>query len=381
MHLILSDDDKHLRFAPLTLTRPLGELRMGLFTFAERWKMLLKSESVSYETSNPFLSGLYDQVTSDSNHLKINARVIPSEELIQEILTLKSGEALFLNETWIAQRGAAKIQREVKSAPTAILENRWDLYLKNDQVLNFDFSFYTRGRKSALISSTNTLLGNKDLIFLEPGAKVEASILNSNFGPIYIGKDAEIMEGSMIRGPFALGESAGVKMGAKIYGATSIGPHCKVGGEISNSIFLAYSNKGHDGFVGNAYIGAWCNIGADTNCSNLKNNYGHVKTYCYETKQMVQTDVTFMGVFMGDHSKCSINTMFNTATVVGVSANIFSSGFPKKVIPSFSWGENLEKFDFDKAIEVAKSMMNRRGIEPTTEEIEMLKRIWDSKNV
>lgn len=176
-----------------------------------------------------------------------------------------------------------------------------------------------------------------------------------------------------------MAEGAGVKMGAKIYGATSIGPYCKVGGEISNSIFLAYSNKGHDGFIGNAYIGAWCNLGADTNCSNLKNNYGHVKTYCFETKKNIQTDVTFMGLFMGDHSKCAINTMFNTATVVGVSANIFSSGFPDKLIPSFSWGPDREKFKFDKALEVAESMMNRRGLALTQAEKQILKNIYEQE--
>lgn len=379
MTIILSDDQKHLRFAPLTLTRPLGELRMGMFTIAERWQLLTGAKTVDFETENPNLEGIYGKSSNTNDAIIINARVLPTLELVETILNLRTGEELIHNHTWIARKGNSLKKIESATAPLVVLENRWDLYLKNDTVLKFDFEIFTKNRKSQNLSSTNTVIGSKDLIFLEEGSQVEACILNTTTGPIYIGKDAEIMEGSMIRGPFAMAEHAGVKMGSKIYGATSIGPHCKVGGEISNSIFLAYSNKGHDGFIGNAYIGAWCNLGADTNSSNLKNNYGHVKTYCFETQKMIQTNVTFMGVFMGDHSKCSINTMFNTATVVGVSANIFSSGFPPKLIPSFSWGENLEQFDFQKAMEVAQAMMKRRGIELSDVEKQILRQIFDNQ--
>lgn len=378
MKLIISDDQAYLRFAPLTLTRPLSELRMGLLTNTERWALLTKIVDFCIDTNNPYLSDVYPAIITENADITVNARVIPNQLLVEAIMALNEGEELVTNGDWIARKGAANKTLEYTDGALVILNNRWDLYLKNDIVLKADFELVTSGRKSQPIPQSNTILGDTSLIFLEEGATVEASILNTKSGPIYLAKDAEIMEGCMIRGPFGLGEHAGVKMGTKIYGATSVGPHCKVGGEISNSIFLAYSNKGHDGFIGNAYIGAWCNLGADTNSSNLKNNYGSVKTYCYETEKMQQTDVTFMGVFMGDHSKCSINTMFNTATVVGVSANIFSAGFPPKVIPSFSWGPNLEKFDFHKALEVAESMMKRRGLTLSKQEHDILHKIFES---
>ena len=378
MVLIISDDNAHFKFAPITLTRPLADLRIGMFTIEERWKLMLNADTVFIETTNPYLQGVYEQNQTTQNAITINARVIPCPLLAQEILALRPDEELQSNGTWIARNGEPKVSTSSSVQPVTILENRWDLYLKNDIVLKSDFSFYTKDKKSAALPSSNACVGDSSLIFLEEGATVEACILNTKGGPIYLGKNTEIMEGAMIRGPLSLSEGAGVKMGAKIYGATSIGPHCKVGGEISNSIFHAYSNKGHDGFIGNAYIGAWCNLGADTNCSNLKNNYGSVKTYCYETNKMIQTDVTFMGVFMGDHSKCSINTMFNTATVIGVSANIFSSGFPEKVIPSFSWGPDMEKFKFEKAIEVANAMMQRRQIMLSEAELKILRNIYAS---
>jgi UDP-N-acetylglucosamine diphosphorylase/glucosamine-1-phosphate N-acetyltransferase len=376
MNLVLSDNGLHLKFAPLTLTRPLGELRMGMFTFSERWSFLLShKEEVLYQTENPFIKEERNSNTSEDD-LVVNAAVIPSYELADEIKQLASNETLVFQNTWIAKKGKGSIQKLSISDPLCVLENRWDLYLLNEKVLKADFEFYTNSKQSQQLSSTNTVIGDKDLIFLEEGARIEACILNTTNGPIYLGKNSEVMEGSMIRGPFSLHKGAGVKMGAKIYGGTSIGPYCKVGGEISNCIFLAYSNKGHDGFLGNSYVSAWCNLGADTNSSNLKNNYSPVKTYDFESESMHQTDVTFMGLFMGDHSKCSINTMFNTATVVGVSANIFSSGFPKKYVPSFVWGEN-DKFKFEKALEVAEAMMKRRGISLSDSEIDILKRIYD----
>ena len=225
------------------------------------------------------------------------------------------------------------------------------------------------------------MIGDKKDIFLEEGAVVEASILNTNAGPIYIGKHSEIMEGSIVRGPLAMCEYSALKLGAKVYGASTLGPHCKVGGEINNVVFQAFSNKGHDGFLGNSIIGEWCNLGADTNTSNLKNNYGNVSTYSYEENKEVQTNLQFMGLCMGDHSKCGINTMFNTATVVGVSCNVFGADFPSKFIPSFSWGggNGFESFKFNKAIEYANNMMNRRGIALSHEEIEILQFIENKK--
>jgi UDP-N-acetylglucosamine diphosphorylase/glucosamine-1-phosphate N-acetyltransferase len=241
------------------------------------------------------------------------------------------------------------------------------LYALNDEVLVADFFLLTGGRSSQPLSDTNTVIGNEALIFLEEGAQVEASMLNTTGGPIYIANEAEIMEGCLVRGPFSLGEHAVLKMGAKIYGATTIGPYCKVGGEVSNTLFQSYSNKGHDGFLGNSLVGEWCNFGADSNTSNLKNNYSHVRTYSYEQEAETETGQQFMGVTMGDHSKCGINTMFNTATVVGVSCNIYGGGFPAKFLPSFSWGgaDGLVPFKLEKAIEAANQMMGRRGLQLT----------------
>jgi UDP-N-acetylglucosamine diphosphorylase/glucosamine-1-phosphate N-acetyltransferase len=254
----------------------------------------------------------------------------------------------------------------------------WDLFKYNGSELKKDFELVTQGRESAPLDVTNTLIGNA--LFIEEGAKVSCSILNSTEGPIYIGKDAEIMEGCLVRGGLALCESATLKMGTKIYGPTTVGPHCKVGGEVGNSVLLGYSNKGHDGFLGNSVIGEWCNLGADTNTSNLKNNYSNVSVYSYKEKESIDTGLQFCGLIMGDHSKSSINTMFNTGTVVGVAANLFGAGFPEKHVKNFSWGgeNNAPKYDFDKFLITAEMVMNRRHIDLTEEDKMLLKHIFDS---
>jgi UDP-N-acetylglucosamine diphosphorylase/glucosamine-1-phosphate N-acetyltransferase len=367
----LDDSGLHLRFAPLTLTRPVGNLRLGIFTNDERWKLFLPEAEIGYLTED-YLSKKFKSI---ENGITVNAALIPNEDVVAAIMHLEENTALYLNEIFLAGNGTQKIQ--FKGETPVILENRWDLYQKNDAVLKADFELITSGRKSQKISKTNTIIGSSDLIFLEEGAKVEASILNTTSGPIYIGKDAEIMEGSIVRGPLAMCEHSALKLGTKIYGATTLGPHCKIGGEVNNSVFQAYSNKGHEGFVGNSLIGEWCNLGADTNTSNLKNNYGYVSTYSYETQKEEKTNVQFMGLTMGDHSKCGINTMFNTATVVGVSCNIYGADFPTKYIPSFSWGGSagFVPFKLDKALEYANNMMERRGLNLTDEEVEMLKEI------
>ncbi|MES2587405.1 MAG: putative sugar nucleotidyl transferase [Bacteroidota bacterium] len=364
MNLVLSDAGKHLKFAPLSLTRPLGNLRMGILTNDERWKLFIPQATIFYDTEE-YLSFKFD-LTSKPD-ITLNACVIPDKNLVSAVLELKNGEILYAGETWLAKKGLDILTRVDYKNELIILENRWDIFEKNAQVLKADFDLLTFNRVSQGLSSSNTVIGDSDLVFLEEGASVEASIFNTKSGPIYIGKNAEVMEGAIIRGPFALCEDAGIKMGAKIYGATTIGPHCKVGGEVSNVVFQAYSNKGHDGFLGNSVIGEWCNLGADTNSSNLKNNYSKVNAYSYETDSYEKTAVQFMGLIMGDHSKCGINTMFNTATVVGVSANIYGGDFPPKYIPSFSWGgsDGFEKFELAKAIQASKAMMSRRGVEFT----------------
>ncbi len=374
MNIQLHDNNLHLRFAPLTLTRPVGNLRMGIFTNDERWKFFLSEAIITYKTES-YLSMKYP--SSNLDVIEVNASVIPNEEMIAAIYHLSENEVLMIGENWLARIGDASKRVEYKGEIPVIISERWHLYEKNREVLVADFKLITAGRTSEELSTTNLVIGDENLIFLEEGAVVEGAILNTKTGPIYIAKDAEIMEGSIVRGPLAMNEHSALKLGTKIYGAVTLGPHCKVGGEVNNAVFQAYSNKGHDGFLGNSLIGEWCNLGADTNTSNLKNNYGLVRTYSYETKKEEVTDIQFMGVCMGDHSKCGINTMFNTATVVGVSANIFGSGFPAKFIDSFSWGgpEGIESFKFEKAIEYCNNMMQRRDLQLTEDEIQILKKI------
>ncbi len=363
MNYILSDNGLHLRFAPFTLTRPLGTIRMGIMTNEERIQLFDKQANVFFDTEEylttkfPSGKGLTDAVT-------INAQVILTASLMEKIQSLKEGERLQKEDQWIAQRGEQAMSHLMLEEEFVFLEERWDIYLKNDVVLKVDFEWITKGRTTQQISATNTVIGNVNQIFLEEGAQMEACILNTTSGPIYLAKEAEIMEGSVVRGGLALGEGATLKLATKVYGATTLGPHCKVGGEVNNVVFQAYSNKGHDGFLGNSVIGEWCNLGADTNSSNLKNNYSPVATYSYESQTIETTNIQFMGIMMGDHSKCGINTMFNTATVCGVSCNIFGGDFPPKFIPSFSWGgaNGFERFDLQKTMQVAQAMMSRRHV-------------------
>ncbi|MFN5845428.1 MAG: GlmU family protein [Flavobacteriia bacterium] len=378
MKILLHDNSSHLRFAPLTLTRPVGDLRMGILTNRERWELVVPEATVFFHTET-YLSGKYP-ATIEAD-LEINANLIPNEEVIAAILNLGENDQLFFEGTWLARKGSGDDHVNFTGQEPLIISQRWHIYQMNDRALHADFELLTAGRKSQKLSSTNIVIGDSSQIFVEEGAIIEAAVFNTKTGPIYIGKHAEIMEGSVVRGPFAMCEHSTLKLSAKVYGATTLGPHCKVGGEVSNVVFQAYSNKGHDGFLGNALIGEWCNLGADTNTSNLKNNYGNVSTYCYEKGEEIRTDVQFMGVCMGDHSKCGINTMFNTATVVGVSSNIYGAGFPEKYVPSFSWGGAGETvpFRFDKAIDYANNMMVRRGKVLSNEEIAILRHIADKK--
>lgn len=375
MNILLHDNNAWKRFAPLTLTRPVGDLRMGVLTNTERWQKFLPNATIFFQTEE-YLSAKFPSV--ENPDLIINACLIPSKALMEVIVQLNENDCLIHKNQWLAKKGNGTSIVEWKDE-CLIINQRWHLYQFNDVALKQDVEFITAGRTSQQLSNSNTIIGDVSTIFLEPGAKVEAAILNASTGPIYIAKDAEIMEGSIVRGPLAMLEHSALKLGAKVYGATTLGPHCKVGGEVNNVIFQAYSNKGHDGFLGNALIGEWCNLGADTNSSNLKNNYGNVSTYSYETGSEVETDLQFMGVCMGDHSKCGINTMFNTATVVGVSSNVFGAEFPSKFIPSFSWGgQSFVPFKFEKAVEYSNNMMARRGLQLTEAEINILRHIADT---
>lgn len=321
-----------------------------------------------------YLQCLYGSYDQSEEAVYISSHFLPNEQLVEEILSLNPNESLVFGDQVIATFGSDKKKIETK-ANLICIKRPWDLFSQNAVVLEDDFAWVTRGRTSQNLDLHSKLIGDADQLFIEEGAIVNASIFNTTTGPIYIGKDAEVMENTAIRGAFALCEHAGTKLSTKVYGATTIGPYCKIGGEVNNSILFGYSNKGHDGFLGNAVIGEWCNLGADTNNSNLKNNYGEVKAYSYAVKEEVKTGLQFCGLMMGDHSKSSINTMFNTGTVCGVSANIFSSGFPPKHINSFSWGD--KRFDFDKALEVARRMMERRGKVLTKEAVSVLQHLYN----
>ncbi|SMC86491.1 GlmU family protein [Cellulophaga tyrosinoxydans] len=383
MNYILFDGTVRNALLPFTFTRPVADIRIGIFTIREKWENYLKSTTTTI--TEEYLSEKYPMVEMEENVL-INASFLPNMELVAMVTELTENQAIFYGEEVIAFY-SKDTQEEVDfSSYEAIeyqgeilrIENTWDIFSKNAEALQADFDFITEDRKSQPISKTNTVI-NADNIFLEEGAKVECSILNATNGPIYIGANAEVMEGCMIRGGFALGEHSIVKMGAKIYGATTVGPHSRIGGEVNNSVLFAYSNKGHDGFLGNSVLGEWCNLGADSNNSNLKNNYDEVRLWSYETEGFAKTGLQFCGLMMGDHSKCGINSMFNTGTVVGVSANIFGSGFPRNFVPSYSWGgaSGFTTYLPKKAFETAKIMMSRRGVEFDAQEEAILNHVFE----
>ena len=376
MNVILFDSNRS-NFYPLSYTRPISEFRIGILTIKEKWTHYYKNISTKTED---FLVSKYP-IRKQKENLWIDASVLPSKELKTELDSLRNGEVLESNGKIIAFKNLNYSFKNLNKINTSILvnsiENIWDIFSDNGREIEADFKLLTKARKSQKISDTNTVIGKH--IFIEKGAKVSCSILNAKNGPIYIGKNAEIMEGAIIRGPFAMCENAVLKMGAKIYGPTTLGPHCKVGGEVNNSVFFGYSSKAHDGFLGNSVIGEWCNLGADTNNSNLKNNYAEVKLWNYEMERFKKTGLQFCGLIMGDHSKCGINTMFNTGTVIGVSANIFGSGFPRNFVPSFSWGgaSGFQVYKLPKVFEVASKVFERRKLDFDENEQNILSEVYD----
>ncbi|MFT5750065.1 MAG: UDP-N-acetylglucosamine diphosphorylase/glucosamine-1-phosphate N-acetyltransferase [Ancylomarina sp.] len=373
MNYILFDNESWQNFLPLTFTRPISEIRLGILKISEKWNKYLNQE-ISYMTQD-YLSTKYQTEVASENVL-INACVLPNKALVEAIGLLSTGQVLvhdgiliaaFVSEDKLDSFDVSLpdySEKIVFDGDLLRIEKSYDIFQLNDKALRDDFELLTAGRKSQPLSKTVNVLGEEN-IFLEEGAKVEFATLNANEGPIYIGKNAEIMEGSLVRGPLAMCEHSALKMGAKVYGATTLGPHCKSGGELSNVVFLGYANKAHDGFLGNAVIGEWCNIGADTNNSNLKNNYSEVKLWNYKSNRFDKTGLQFCGTIMGDHSKCGINTMLNTGTVIGVSANVYGAGFPRNFIPSFSMGGNhgFQEYRLKAAHDVAQLVMQRRGIE------------------
>lgn len=384
IQLVFSDAQYWEDFLPLTYTKPVASMRCGIFTFAERWQKLLEVENSSYVTE-AYLEAKFP-VPEMVESLFIVPNFLPTSSVLEQIRSLKLGEALvYKNELLAARINMKDFSLSQIEKMTDITEDLLfftkptDLFSFNKVAIDFDFELVTRGRTSEPLSDTCGLLGDSKDLFIEPGAELEFATLNTRSGKIYIGKDAEVMEGCHLRGPIVLGDHSKFNLGAKVYGATTIGPHCKVGGEINNIIIFGYSNKGHDGFVGNSVIGEWCNLGADTNSSNLKNNYAEVKLWSYRTKRFEGTGLQFAGVIMGDHSKTAINTQLNTGTVVGVGANIFKSGFPPNLVEHFSWGgmKGDPKFKIEKAYEVAEKAMSRRKIPLLESDKAILKYVYE----
>jgi UDP-N-acetylglucosamine diphosphorylase/glucosamine-1-phosphate N-acetyltransferase len=386
MENILLFDDPSIRgsLLPFAFTRPIADFRVGILKISEKWEKR-SGKSVSFLTQD-YLQKKFPR--AEGHLLAVNGAWLPDEKSVEAIKSLKDDESLFFGKILLASKiqpgesnlsyAAEKKVIQIQGEPT-LIQKTWNIFQYNGSEIKKDFELLTKGRKSKELTDPFTKVYNPEQVFIEEGAIIKAAVLNAEGGPIYIGKNTEIQEGSLIRGPFALCDHSTVNMGAKLRGDTTVGPHSKVGGEISNSVIFGYSNKGHEGFLGNSVLGEWCNMGADTNTSNLKNNYAPVKLWDYTRGGFANTGLQFCGLMMGDHSKCGINTMFNTGTVVGVGANIFGDGFPRNFIPSFAWGgaAGLSTFQFPKFEETAKAVMARRKLEWTDTEAEILQKVFD----
>ncbi|WP_299061250.1 GlmU family protein [uncultured Polaribacter sp.] len=368
MNYILFDGDVRKSLLPFTYTRPVADIRIGILTIREKWEKRLGLTTTTI--TEEYLEEKYPMVEMEQNIL-INASFCPTKNLVEKVKNLSENEAIFKGDDVIAfytkdsqEEVNFDAYKQIEFEEELIqVKNTWDIFSLNYQAIQQDFDILTEGRTSQPIPEGTRYI-NKENIFIEEGAEITFATLNASSGPIYIGRDAVVLENSAVKGPFAMCDHAVLKMGAKIYGGTTLGPYCKVGGEVSNAVLFGYSSKGHDGYLGNSVLGEWCNLGADTNNSNLKNNYAEVKLWDYETGRFAKTGLQFCGLMMGDHSKCGINTMFNTGTVVGVSANIFGSGFPRNFVPSFSWGgaSGFTEYKTNKVFEVAEVVMKRRDI-------------------
>lgn len=383
MNYILFDGEARNSLLPFTFTRPVADIRIGILTIREKWEKYL--ETTTSTKTEAYLAAKYPLHNAHVN-VMINGAVLPGKALVELIQNLKVNEAVYYQDMLVAystedatrQEDLENFEKIHFDETLFLLRNTWDIFSRNGEALQADFDLITAGRTSAPLSETNSLI-NAENIFAEKGAKVEYSILNADEGPIYLGKDSEILEGNLIRGGFALCEKAVVKMGAKIYGPTTVGPWAKVCGEINNSVIFGYSSKGHDGYLGNSVLGEWCNIGADSNNSNLKNNYAQVRLWNYASEKFEHTGLQFCGLMMGDHSKTAINTMFNTGTVIGVNCNIYVPGFPRNFVPSFSWGgaSGFSTYLPRKAFEAAKVMMARRHVEFDQKEADILNHVFE----
>lgn len=389
-NVILFDDNelrKHLM--PFTYTRPAALLRIGITTISEKWQAMLGEATYSYLTVK-YLKKKFPLHVRRTTNLLVAGNVIPTPGLAKQVLALEPGEALMSGENLIAFNGSAQdfdarhYTRVVypKKKPLMV-RHLYDIFEFNKEVLIQDFDRLTAGRQSQPLSETNTIIGDPSRIFVEPGAYVEGAMLNTNEGPIYIGENVEVMEGACIRGAFAACHDAKVRIGAKVYGATTLGPHCKIGGEVENTIFIGYSNKAHDGFLGDAVIGEWCNIGGGTSASNLKNDYGEIKLWNYASKRFERTGLQFCGLFMGDHSKIGVNGTINTATVLGVGVNIHGTGLPRNFVASFHEGSAAAGFKnvpIETFYTIAERVMARRNIKLTDVDRDIYKAIYNIRD-
>ncbi|TRX59022.1 glucose-1-phosphate thymidylyltransferase [Fulvivirga sp. M361] len=381
MHIHLFDEKTvRQKLLPLTYTRPVAEIRVGILTIAEKWQKWLK-KPVFYQTEEYLANAFPSHKTTEK--LFINGAVCPNNELITQIEHLQAGQALYYDNILIAGKNEgstdlSRLKKIVFESHLNIIDERWKIFKLNAAEIKSDFGLITAGRTSAALTDPHTIVYGKENLFIEEGAVVKAAIINAEKGPVYLGKNTQVLEGAIIKGSFALCEGSTVNIGGKMRGDTTVGPYSKVGGEVSNSVIFGYSNKGHEGYLGNSVLGEWCNLGADTNTSNLRNDYGNVKVWSYLDNGFQDSGQEFCGLVMGDHSKCGINTMFNTGTVVGVSANIFGAGFPRNFVPSFSWGGSAGflTYRLDKALDVAKKVQERRRKDLNNTDQSILKEVF-----
>lgn len=392
MKIVLFDTPEiYENLLPLSYTRPVAAFRVGIVTIAEKWQHFLPGDYCYYPKD--YLREKFTCVCDENDCLFIAGNRLPDAECAAEAAALSQGCALRDNWGIWAFRGSKEDFDALPAdagSESATISRRinyvFDIFLNNAREIKADFDWLTDGKKSAAPSELTSIIGNQKLedgrpaLFIEPGAVVDAAVINLKDGPVYIGANAHVMEGSVLRGPLAVCNNAKIRMGAKIYSSSTFGPYCKVGGEVDNSVLFGYSNKAHDGYLGNAVIGEWCNIGAGTNCSNLKNDYSKIRIWNYATQSFMRTDLQFCGLIMGDHSKAGVNCMFNTATVVGVGVNFHGAGFPRQFIPSFQNGSptGFSDVSIDTFMNIAQRVMSRRDIELTDVDRRIFDQIYKS---
>lgn len=393
-------DDPVIReqLLPFTFTRPIANLRMGIFTFEEKWSRLLDGISGFYTVD--YLSNKYPfhpKDPSEGGIWMLNASILPTAQLVEKIKQLSKDEALVYGDTWVAffvpetqwnEKGKIYPQafdclsgRGNVSYDGELMKicHPWDIFSLNDKQIKADLELLMKEKPSYTIDGEGMSTWGAYPLYAEPGARVDHALIDTSEGPVYLGRNSRIMPGSLVKGPLALCEGSIIKMGAKIYGGNTFGPYCKVAGEVESTVMLGYSNKAHDGFIGDAVIGEWCNLGAGTNCSNLKNDYSQVRVWSYPKESFIKTGLQFCGLFLADHSKSAIGTQFNTGTVVGVAANVFASGFPRNFIPSFTWGK--EPYKIDRALETARIVYARRGKTFDAEDEAILRAVYSLTEV